>query len=152
MHIIFKTPLIVCFFTATALFHTPSAQAADFVGVAKDNVNVRTGPGTNNPVHMELFEGYPLKVTGKEGTWLKIVDFENDSGWIEGSLTKACDTVIVKVQTSANLRSEPNTSSAIVASVDRGVILKKTGMQDQWMHVQHSSGVSGWIHQSLVWP
>ena len=103
-------------------------------------------------VHMELFAGYPLKVTGKEGTWLKIVDFENDSGWIEGTLTKAGNTVIVNVQTDANLRSEPNTSSAIVATVDRGVILKKIGMQDQWMHVQHSSGVSGWIHQSLVWP
>jgi SH3-like domain-containing protein len=152
MHTIFKKHLIVCFLTATALFHTPIAQAADCVSVAKDNVNVRTGPGTNNPVRMELFDGYPLKVTGKEGTWLKIVDFENDSGWIEGSLTKACDTVIVNVKNSANLRSEPNTKSTIVASVDRGVVLKKTGMQDQWIHVQHSSGVSGWIHQSLVWP
>lgn len=151
MRIFLKKLLIFCFLTFSITFAV-SARAADFVSVTKDNVNVRTGPGTNHPVHMELFEGYPLKVVGKEGTWLQVTDFENDTGWIEGSLTRTGDTVIVKSQTSVNLRSGPNTTSEIVVSLDRGVVLKKTGMKDQWIQVRHNSGVSGWIHQNLVWP
>jgi SH3-like domain-containing protein len=128
------------------------AQAAELVSVAKDGINIRTGPGTNNPVHIEVFEGYPLKVTQKEGNWMKVTDFENDSGWIETSLTRTNDTVIVNTKASANLRAEPNPGSAIVTSIERGVVLKKIGIRDQWLQVRHNSGVTGWIHQTLVWP
>jgi SH3-like domain-containing protein len=151
MRIFFKRlPILFCL-TISMVFSF-SARAADFVSVTKDNINVRTGPGTNHPVHLELFEGYPLKVMSREGNWLKVTDFENDTGWIEASLTRTGDTVIVKSQKSVNLRSAPNTTSEIVVSLDRGVVLKKIGMQDQWTHVRHNSGVSGWIHQSLIWP
>jgi SH3-like domain-containing protein len=152
MHTLFKRLLTLWFLSAATFFFTFSAQAADLVSVTKDMINVRTGPGTNHPVHMEVFEGYPLKVVSTEGNWLKVTDFENDTGWIEASLTRMCDTVIVKSRTSVNLRSQPNINSAIVVSIDRGVVLSKTGMQDQWIHVRHKSGVSGWIHQNLIWP
>jgi SH3-like domain-containing protein len=147
-----KRLFFLCFLAAAALFFAFSAWAADFVSVTKDNVNVRTGPGTNHPVQLELFAGYPLKVVSREGNWLKVTDFENDTGWIEASLTRICDTVIVKSQKSINLRSEPNTGSSIVVNIDRGVVLNKIGMQDQWIHVRHNSGVSGWIFQNLIWP
>jgi SH3-like domain-containing protein len=129
-----------------------AAYSADFVTVIKDDVNVRTGPGTNNPVHAKLFEGYPLKVIKKDGVWFQVTDFESDSGWIESSLTRPNDTVIVKAQTSVNLRSGPDISSAVVATVDNGVVLKKEGLQGDWIKVRHSSGISGWIYKNLVWP
>ena len=151
MRTFIKMLLTPCFLISSVVLAF-SAQAADFVSVTKDNINVRTGPGTNHPVHMELFAGYPLKVVSREGNWLKVTDFENDTGWIEASLTRTGDTVIVKSQKSINLRSEPKTDSSIVVSVDRGVVLKKIGMQGQWIHVRHNSGVSGWIHQNLIWP
>lgn len=70
-----------------ACFLIPSLSfAAQVVSVKKDNVNVRSGPGTEFPVAMELFKGYPLKVLQKKGDWLKISDFENDSGWIYAPL------------------------------------------------------------------
>jgi SH3-like domain-containing protein len=151
MHTLFT--LLFAFFLVTfSSVGSFPAGAADFVSVAKDNINIRTGPGTNNPVHLELFEGYPLKVVGKEGSWLKVTDFENDSGWIESSLTRTNDTVIVKSANNVNLRSAPNITSDIVVTLEKGVVLKKIGMQDQWLHVRHNSGVSGWIHQNLVWP
>lgn len=151
MHISSKF-LIFGFLGAFILLLTLSASAADVISVAKDNVNLRRGPGTNTPILFELSEGYPLKVTDKKGSWLKAVDYENDSGWIESSLTRTGDTVIVKAKNSVNLRSEPNTKCSIIVVAYRGVVLKKTGMHGQWIHVSHSSGISGWIHRSLVWP
>jgi len=126
--------------------------AAQFITVTKDNVNVRTGPGTNNPVHLQLFDGYPLKVVDKKGSWYKVVDFEKDTGWIESSLTRANDTVIVDAKNYVNMREKPSVNSPVVATVDHGVVLEKIGMQGSWIKVRHSSGVSGWIYGKLVWP
>ncbi len=129
-----------------------SVQAAEIVSVKKDNINVRTGPGTDNPVFMELFKGYPLKVVSKKGEWIKITDYENDKGWIHSSLIEKGNTVIVNAKNKVNLRSGPTTKSAIVASIERGVVLTKLSSKGNWLKIRHSSGTEGWIYQPLVWP
>ncbi|HSO08619.1 MAG TPA: SH3 domain-containing protein [Desulfoprunum sp.] len=128
------------------------AMAAEYVSVVKDGVNVRTAPNTDAPILMELFQGYPLLVQGKEGVWLKVTDYENDTGYIHSSLVKKGDTVIVNAKKSANMRSEPNTTAPVVADVERGVVLTKLSAQDKWVKVKHSGGTVGWISQPLVWP
>jgi SH3-like domain-containing protein len=128
------------------------AIAAEYVSVIKDGVNVRTSPNTDAPVLMELFQGYPLLVQGKEGEWLKVTDYENDTGYIHSSLVKKSDTVIVNAKKSANMRAEPNPTAPVVADVERGVVLTKLSAQDKWVKVKHSGGTIGWISQPLIWP
>lgn len=128
------------------------AFGAQVVSVAKDGVNVRTGPGTDFPVYMELFQGYPLKVEETKGDWIKVTDFENDSGWIYSSLVTPGTTVIVNAQESINMRAKPDTKAQIVATVDRGVVLTKLSTQGKWVKVQHSQGTVGWIYSPLLWP
>ena len=135
-----------------SLFLLPCLSFAQTVSVKKDNVNVRSGPGTEFPVAMELFQGYPLKVLDKKGDWLKITDFENDKGWIFSALVVPGNTVIVNGKKSINMRSKPNTSASIVASVDRGVVLTKVSTQGKWVKVKHSQGTVGWIYSPLLWP
>jgi len=143
-----------------AVFHTASlflllpslALGAQDVSVTTDGANVRTGPGTDFPVYMELFQGYPLKVLETKGDWLKISDFENDSGWIYSSLVAPGTTVIVNAKQSINMRSTPDTKAQIVATVDRGVVLTKLSTQGKWVKVKHSQGTIGWIYAPLLWP
>lgn len=135
-----------------AFFLIPGLALAQTVSVKKDNVNVRSGPGTNFPVSMELFKGYPLKVIEKKGDWLKIKDFENDSGWIYSPLVVPGSTVIVNGKKSINMRSKPNTTASIVATVDRGVVLTKISTKGKWVKVRHSQGAIGWIYKPLLWP
>ena len=127
-------------------------SAAEYIHVVKDGVNVRTGPSTSNPVYMELFEGYPLQVIEKKDEWIKVRDFENDSGWIYSSLTEKGNTVIVSAESRANMRSGPGTSNAVVATLERGVVLNVIERQDQWVKVRHLSGTEGWIYSPLLWP
>ncbi len=129
-----------------------SAYSAEYVSVTKDGVNVRTGPSTSNPVYMELFEGYPLKVVDKKGDWLKVTDFEDDSGWIYSPLIEKRDTVIVNASSRANMRSGPGTGNAVVATLERGVVLELLERRQDWVKVKHASGTEGWIYASLVWP
>lgn len=135
-----------------SLFLIPCLSFAQTVSVKKDNVNVRSGPGTEFPIAMELFQGYPLKVIDKKGDWLKVTDFENDKGWIFSALTVPGTTVIVNGKKSINMRSKPNTSASIVASIDRGVVLTKVSSQGKWVKVKHSQGTTGWIYSPLLWP
>ncbi len=145
---VYKTAILLF-----AFFLIPSLSlAAEVVSVKKDNVNVRSGPGTEFPVTMELFKGYPLKVVEKKGDWFKINDFENDSGWIFSSLVSSKSTVIVNGKKSINMRSQPNTTASIVAVVDRGVVLTKLSTQEKWVKVKHSQGITGWIYGPLLWP
>lgn len=136
----------------TCLFLTTPVLAQEFVTVSKDNVNVRSGPSTSNPVYMELFAGYPLKVEKKEGDWLRISDFEGDSGWIHKSLVGKNNTVIINAKKSVNMRAEPSTSSPVIADVERGVIMTKIGEDGKWLKLKHSSGTIGWIYKPLLWP
>jgi SH3-like domain-containing protein len=136
----------------TCLLASTSTFAAEYLSITTDNGNVRTGPGTNYPASMELFQGYPLKVDTKEGEWYKVTDFENDSGWVHQSIVKKADTVIVNAEKSINMRSGPSTKDAVVADVERGVVLTRISEQGQWTQVRHSSGTTGWIYSPLLWP
>ncbi len=134
------------FLTATAV------QAVEYVSIKGDTINVRTGPGTNYQVYMELFKGYPLRVVATQGDWLKISDYERDTGWIHRSLVEKNNTVIVNGKKAVNMRAEPSTNSPIIATVERGVILTRLETSGKWLKVKHSSGMIGWIYKPLIWP
>ncbi len=134
------------------IFVSSSANATDYLTVTTDNANIKTNPGKNHPTSMELFQGYPLKVVSKEGEWYKVSDFEEDTGWIHQSVVKKCDTVIVSSDKSVNMRSEPSTNAAVIADVERGVVMTKLTAKEKWTQVRHGSGTTGWIYSPLLWP
>lgn len=142
----------VLFIGFVGVLFSSAALAAEYLSVTTDNANVRTGPGTNYPASMELFKGYPLQVLKKEGEWYKIADFEKDSGWIHESIVKKCDSVIVNAKKSLNMRAGATTKDAVVADVERGVVLTKIETKGKWTKVKHSSGTTGWIYNPLLWP
>ena len=127
-------------------------ESNEFVSVLKDNTNVRTGPELKDPVAMELFQGYPLKVVEKKGDWLKVSDFENDSGWINDKMVGPGNTVIVSAKSPINMRSEPKESGAVVANIEHGVVLTKISTKGDWVKVKHTKGTEGWISKKLLWP
>lgn len=127
-------------------------ENSETVSVLKDGANVRTGPDAKDPVAMELFQGYPLKVVEKKGDWLKVSDFENDTGWINNKMVGPGNTVIVNAQGTINMRSEPKESSAVIANIEHGVVLTKISSKGDWVKVKHAKGTEGWISKKLLWP
>lgn len=93
-----------------------------------------------------------MKVLKTKGDWHKVTDFEKDTGWIHKSIVKDRDTVIVNAKKSLNMRSGPSTKDAVVADVERGVVLTRISTQGKWTKVRHSSGTIGWIYSQLLWP
>lgn len=132
------------------LMSSISVSAAEYVSVAKDGVNLRSGPDTKYSVLYELPEGYPLKIETKKGQWIKVSDFENDQGWVYAPLVSKTAYVIVTTK-QGNVRSGAGINNDKVGEVVREVLLKKVGRQGDWFQVEHPK-LNGWIHKKLVWP
>ncbi len=137
---------------ALLLSFSTAALAGSSVSVKGDNVNARTGPSTNKPVYMELVKGYPLKIVKRQGDWVKVVDYENDYGWVHASLVEKGYTVIVNGKVKINMRSAPSSKSRKVAEVYRGTVLTKISEKGKWVKVKHDDGAVGWIYKPLLWP
>jgi SH3-like domain-containing protein len=136
---------------ALSLLWTAPLAAAEYVSIAKDGVNIRSGPSTKDEIYWEVFKDFPLKVVTRKGDWAKTEDFEGDTGWIYAPLLNKKKTVIVKVK-KANLRIGPGKNYEVVASALYGVVFSPGKRDGEWMQVSHNDGTKGWIHRSLVWP
>lgn len=128
---------------------------AKMASVKGDKVNLRKGPGTQYSVKWEYGNGFPLRVVNKKGAWVKVKDFEGDTGWVHKSLLVYDPQVIVKVNRNRNqkinIRSGPGTKNKIVGKAYYGVVFKSLRKQSGWIHVEHESGLKGWIKSNLVW-
>ncbi|MCK8603825.1 SH3 domain-containing protein [Desulfoferrobacter suflitae] len=135
--------LVVVLFSATL------AQAK-MVSVARDKVNMRSGPGLNYAVLWELGEGYPLEVIERKNGWLKVKDFEDDTGWIYAKLVSD-KAYLVVMKERINLRSGPGVTYSVVGKVQRGEVLRRIKQDKDWFQVKHENGLAGWVRKDLVW-
>ena len=138
------------------LFFSFSMSAmARMVSVSGEDVNLRSGPGKKYSVKWKYGSGLPLRVLKQQGTWLKVEDFENDTGWLHKSLVSGDGHMVVKVNKDKNkkinIRSGPGTNYKIVGKAYYGVVFKTVKQQKGWAKVRHESGVTGWVKRTLLW-
>ncbi|MEN8232033.1 MAG: SH3 domain-containing protein [Thermodesulfobacteriota bacterium] len=118
-------------------------------------MNLRKGPSTQYPIIWELGKGFPLKVIGSKGKWLKVSDFESDVGWIYKNLVSRKPHLVVKTNRNSrdriNIRSGPGTKYKIVGKAEYGVVFKTLERGAGWVKVRHEKGLTGWIKRSLLW-
>ena len=148
-----KTTII--FIILFILIFSATAALAKMVSVVGDNVNLRSGPGTKYSVKWKYGSGFPLKVVQEKEGWLKVEDFEGDTGWLYQKLTSRTGHIIVKVHKNenkkVNIRSGPGTKYKVVGKAYYGVVFKTIKQQNGWAQVKHDSGLEGWIKRSLLW-
>lgn len=135
---------------ALGLSFGPAAQAQTMVSVAGSTVNMRAGPGTHTEVLWSLGKGYPLKVVGRQGRWLHVVDFENDRGWVARSLTGRTPHHMVKAE-KANIRRGPGLRHRVVAQASYGELLRTREKRQDWVRVEREDGRTGWVARRLLW-
>jgi SH3-like domain-containing protein len=134
-----------------SLLLIPSTLAhAQMVSIARSKVDLRDGPGRNHVVLWELGRGFPLQVIDRKGDWLRVMDFENDSGWVLAKLVNKQPHVVVKKERS-NIRSGPGSTHKIVGRSAYGEALRTLQHGKGWVRVEHDNGIVGWVRKDLVW-
>lgn len=138
------------------LFLLITSSALAKMGSIKGNkVQLRSGPGTNYSVKWEYGDGIPLKILSKKGSWIKVKDFENDSGWVYKKYVGSTPHMIVKVnkgkKRKINIRSGPGVGYKIVGKAYYGVVFETVKQEKGWVQIKHESGLNGWIKRTLLW-
>jgi len=121
-----------------------------YVSLAKNTVNVRTGPDGKYPI-IWVFKksGLPVKVIAEYKDWRKIVDSEGASGWIWGPLLASRRTGLIIAERQPLLKS-PEKGQPVAVIAEAGVIGKIRHCRKGWCELD-INGFRGWLRQSLFW-
>ncbi len=148
-----KLKLILPLILVISFLVTPAF--AKMGSINGEKVQLRSGPGTKYSVKWEYGNGFPLKILSRKGNWIKVVDFENDSGWVYKKYVNSTPHMIVKVnkgkKKKINLRSGPGIGYKVVGKAYYGVVFKTLDQKKGWAKIKHESGLTGWIKRSLLW-
>jgi SH3-like domain-containing protein len=125
--------------------HSPA-----YVRVKVDFANVRVEPSRDGEVRWQVYENFPLEVVGREGSWLRTIDFGGAEGWIYASLTDTEPAVVVIVDT-ANVRAGPGLRHSAIWRARWGEAFRLLEREEQWVRIEGVSGRRGWVHEELVW-
>ena len=136
-----------------ALFFTSksfSNENLNFLSLKNTEVNLRQGPSFEYPIKLIYKKKYlPVIILDKSGTWRKIIDFKNNSGWIHISqLSKKKSAINTKNNSVLYKKSTIYSKPIARLEVGRLVLIKKC--KEKWCKIT-SGGYSGWIIKSSLW-
>jgi SH3-like domain-containing protein len=144
-------PLIVSMLACLMLLlASPYAKAQEMVSVARPEIHMRAGAGTEHTSLWMLGQGYPLQVIGRRGQWLRVRDFEKDVGWVYRPLTSTRPHHVVNAPV-VNLRKGPGPQHDVVGQATHGNVLRTLEKRRDWVRVQHENGTTGWAARRLLW-
>ena len=148
-NVLFMVHLILLLFTVV-LFSSGNAMCEERCSIKAKLANVRSSPKIDGEVLWKIEMYYPIIVVEKKEGWIKFKDFENDTGWINGTLVDKTPSVIT-LKDKCNVRKGPGQDQPLAFTVERGVPFKVLEKKDEWVKVQHADGDTGWISRSLLW-
>jgi len=116
-----------------------------------EKVNMRVGPSEEYPIAwVYLRKGLPVKVIRIREGWRLVEDHEGTQGWISASQLDLARAGLVIGTGLAEVRAEPNGSSAIKWRAEPGVVAKMKPCRAAWCEVD-IAGRKGWIAAARLW-
>ncbi|GAB6737200.1 hypothetical protein bcgnr5412_35150 [Bacillus cereus] len=128
------------------------------VTVNTNALRVRTQPNTSSTIMGRVYEGEVLQVIGEENSWLKI-NHKGKTGYVSSEFVSE-NSVSAKTNVSMSrsktvianvlrVRTQPNTSSAIMGRVYEGKALQVIGEENGWLKINHN-GRTGYVSSEYV--
>lgn len=131
----------------------PSSLAMYQAKVKADALYLRESPGSE--IITTLPQNTMVAVLNNSSSWYKVVANGKEgyvsSEYLTGSLTTDFSLGSAKIvcDTTVNFRSQPNTSSSVLASLRNGTVVSVTGVQGGWFKVTYN-GQKGYVHPDYL--
>ena len=121
-----------------------------FLSLKNDKVNLRQGPSFEYPIKFLYKKKYlPVEILDKSGTWRKIKDFQNNSGWIHISqLSKKKSAINTK--NNSIIYKKPTIFSKPIVKLETGRLLLINKCKIKWCKIT-SGNFDGWIFKNSLW-
>ena len=135
------------------LLFLPESNAdtsSNFLSLKNTEVNLRQGPSFEHPIKFIYKKKYlPVIILDNSETWRKIMDFENNSGWIHISQLSKRKTGINKKENSIIYKS-PTIFSKPLAKLERGRLLLISKCKKKWCKTK-TGNFTGWTLKKNIW-
>ena len=146
----YYTFLVLFFLFNLLIQKSLASESINFLSLKNNEVNLRQGPSFEFPIKLIYKKKYlPVKILDKSETWRKIIDFENNSGWIHVSqLSKKKSAINIK--NNSIIYKKPTIYSKPIARLEVGrlVIIKRCKLK--WCKVI-TGDFNGWIKKKYLW-
>jgi SH3-like domain-containing protein len=146
---------MILFGSLVLLLLQQGVALAEMVAITEDDINMRSGPGTQHEAQWKIGAGFPVEVIKSSGEWLQVKDFEGSIGWVKKNTTQKSPHMIVKANKGSKKQidvwKEPSTKSKVVARANYGVVFKTLEKKGGWVKVEHGPEVTGWVESSALW-
>jgi SH3-like domain-containing protein len=141
--------ITILFLSLSILCAQPLIAEEKFLSLKNNKVNVRYGPGKNHAIkYIYRKINLPIKQIDKKENWRRIIDLNNNSGWIHGSQLKPLNSIIVLED--KILFKKPSIFSEPIARVKRGRLLVIKKCDNNWCNIT-TNNYSGWIKTENIW-
>ena len=137
-------------FALAGLACTSPAVALEFRSVAAPAAVLYDAPSLQGRKLALLNHGYPVEVVVTLDAWLKVRDATGELAWIEVSRLSNERMVMVRVARAA-VRKAPEESAPVVFEAEQDVLLELVDILDNWAHVKHRDGLTGYIRITQLW-
>ena len=120
-----------------------------FLSLKKNKVNVRYGPSFDSKIkYIYKKINLPVKQIDKKDNFRRILDLQNNSGWIHISQLKSSNSIIILKN--RILFKKPSNLSRPIVRLEKGRLLIIKKCENKWCKIT-SDNYSGWLKAENIW-
>ena len=140
---------VLIFFTVIFMSCYCFAEENYYLTLRNDKVNLRQGPSLNYPIKLVYKKKFlPILVLDKSDNWRKILDHENNSGWIHWSqLSKK--KAAFNILDNSIMFQRPSIYSKPLAMLENGRLCLVKKCKNNWCKIK-TGNFSGWIEKQSL--
>ena len=126
---------------------------ANMASIGKENVNVRSAPSRQADVLYQIHLGYPVELQRTKGKWVKIKDWDENTGWVYRPLINRKVQTALVIPDRINIRKGPGIKYRVVNHATGGEIYKIFAEKGNWVKIGYylENQELGWVRNDLVW-
>jgi cell wall-associated NlpC family hydrolase len=134
----------------------PVLEPVDYdVYIQADVLNVRAEASTDSAIVAKIVMGDRLHAIGVFGDWLQ-VEADDQVGFVKTEYTttemvfRPVDETLYVKGTSLNVRASYSTENDILANLDSGAKVHRTGIGDEWSRIVFGDGQTGYVASKFL--
>ena len=144
------TKKITIWFLCLSILNVQLLNAEEkFLSLKKNKVNVRYGPSFDSEIKYVYKKiNLPVKQIDQKENFRRVIDLNNNNGWIHVSQLKKGKSVIVLEN--KILFKKPSKFSKPISRLEKGRLLIIKKCQNKWCNVK-TENYTGWLKKENIW-
>ena len=142
--------IAIVFFCFFILIDFSFAETDYYLTLRSDKVNLRQGPSLDHPIKLKYTKKFlPVLILDKSYNFRKVIDHENNSGWIHISQLSKKKAAIV-IEDELIMFNNSTVYSNPIALLKKGRLVKIKKCNDNWCKAI-SGDFKGWLKKESLW-